>query len=195
MKVLVACEHSGIVRDAFITRGHDAWSCDLLDTEIPGNHLQCDVLTILNDGWDIMIAHPPCTYLSNSGVSWLYRKENRWDMMRQGAEFFKRLLESDIPKITVENPIPHKYALEIIGRKYDQIIQPYQFGHLESKATCLWLKCLPRLDETNNVKQDMLKLDKAEWQKLHYLPPSKDRWKLRSKTYSGIAKAMAEQWG
>lgn len=195
MRVLVACEYSGTVRDAFAIAGHDAWSCDLLDTDKPGKHIKGDVLQILNDGWDLMIAHPPCTYLSNSGVSWLYRKENRWEMMRQGAEFFKKLLESDIPKIAVENPIPHKYALEIIGRKYDQIIQPYQFGHLESKATCLWLKRLPGLKETNNVKQDMLKLDKNEWQRLHYLPPSKDRWKLRSKTFDGIAEAMANQWG
>jgi hypothetical protein len=194
MRVLVACEYSGTVRDAFTIAGHDAWSCDLLDSDKPGKHIKGDVLQILNDGWDMMIGHPPCTYLSNSGVSWLYRKENRWEMMRQGAEFFKKLLEADIPKIAVENPIPHKYALEIIGRKYDQIIQPYQFGHLESKATCLWLKCLPGLNETNNVKQDMLKLDKAEWQRLHYLPPSKDRGKLRSKTFDGIAEAMAKQW-
>jgi len=195
MRVLVACEYSGTVRDAFAIAGHDAWSCDLLGSDKPGKHIKGDVLQILNEGWDMMIAHPPCTYLSNSGVSWLYRKENRWDMMRQGAEFFKKLLEADIPKTAVENPIPHKYALEIIGRKYDQIIQPYQFGHLESKATCLWLKGLPGLNETNNVKQDMLKLNKAEWQRLHYLPPSKDRWKLRSKTFDGIADAMANQWG
>lgn len=195
MKVLVACEFSGIVREAFKAKGHDAWSCDLLPTEIKGNHFQCDVLEILDLSWDLMIAHPPCTYLANSGVMWLHKQEGRWDKMREGAEFFKKLLNADIPKICIENPIMHKYAKEIIGTNFTQSIQPYQFGHKEQKRTCLWLKGLPKLKETNNVKEEMLKLSDKERQRLHYLPPSKDRWKLRSTTFQGIANAMANQWG
>lgn len=195
MKVLVACEYSGVVRDAFIKRGHDAMSCDLLETDRPGPHYQGDVFDIIDQGWDLMIAHPPCTYLSNSGVSWLYRKEGRWQQMEGGAKFFKRLWESDIPKIAVENPIMHKYAKEIIGATQDQIVHPWMFGHPEQKATCLWLKNLPELHETDNVKEEMNQLSDKERQRLHYLPPSKDRWKIRSKTYQGIAEAMAEQWG
>jgi hypothetical protein len=187
MRVLVACEFSGVVREAFRKQGHDAWSCDLLPTEIPGQHIQGDVRDILDDGWDMMIAHPPCTYLANSGVSWLYRKAGRWEKMREGAMFFKTILEADIPKICVENPIMHKYAVEIIRRRQDQVIQPWMFGHGETKATCLWLKNLPELEPTDMV-------DGRE-QRLHYLPPSKDRWKLRSITYQGIADAMAAQWG
>lgn len=196
MRVLVACEYSGKVREAFRKLGHDAWSCDLLpaDDNSP-YHYQGDVFDIIDQNWDLMIAHPPCTYLTNAGVSWLYRKEGRWDQMKDGAEFFKKLLEADIPKIAVENPIMHKYAVEIIGRRQNQVVQPWMFGHMEQKATCLWLKGLPELKPTNNVKEDMLKLPKAVAQRLHYLPPSKDRWKIRSETYQGIADAMANQWG
>lgn len=206
MDVLIACEFSGIVREEFRKLGHNAYSCDLLPADDYQTwHIQGDVREIIlkpikerNDvwwsHWDLMIAHPPCTYLSNSGVSWLYKQPERWGLMRDGAEFFKELLNADIPKICVENPIQHKYAKEIIGQNYTQIIQPYMFGHTEQKATCLWLKNLPQLKETNNVKEEMLKLPKKESQRLHYLPPSKDRWKLRSTTYRGIAKAMAEQW-
>lgn len=186
MRILIACEYSGTVRDAFALHGHEVMSCDLLDTESPGPHYKGDVFDIINDGWDLMVAHPPCTYLCNSGVSWLYRQEGRWDKMREGAGFFKKILNSDIPKIAVENPIMHKYAVEIVGRRQDQVIQPWQYGHGETKATCLWLKNLPLLEPTDIV-------DGRE-QRLHRLPPSEDRWKLRSKTYSGIAKAMAEQW-
>jgi len=195
MRVLVACEYSGIVRDAFTRLGHDAISCDILSTEKPGKHYTGDVLDILYDDWDLLIAHPPCTYLANSGVCHLHTDSTRWNKMRQGALFFKTLLTAPIAKICVENPIPHKYAVEILGEKYSQTIQPYQFGHPESKRTCLWLKGLPPLKETNNVKHifDMLPKNKA--QRLHYLPPSKDRWKLRSTTYEGIANAMATQWG
>ncbi|AEK19501.1 phage related protein [Methanococcus maripaludis X1] len=196
MKVLVACEFSGIVRTEFEKIGHDALSCDLLPTEIPGSHYQGDVKDILYfEKWDLIIAHPPCTYLCNSGVPHLYTQKGRWELMRAGAEFFKRFLELKCRKIAVENPIPHKYALEIIGRKYDQKIQPYQFGHPESKATCLWLKGLPKLEETENVKSEMQKLPKNQQQRIYHLPPGKDRAKLRSKTFTGIAKAMAEQWG
>jgi hypothetical protein len=142
-------------------------------------------MDIINDGWDMMIGHPPCTRLCNSGVVWL-AKRNLWDDMRTGAEFFKALLDADIPKIAIENPIMHKYAVEIIGRRQDQIIQPWQFGHGETKATCLWLKGLPKLTPTDIV-------DGRE-QRLHKLPPSKDRAKLRSLTFPGIAKAFADQW-
>lgn len=187
MRVLIACEFSGTVRDAFATKGHDAWSCDLLPTEKPGNHIQDNVLNHLGDGWDLMIAHPPCTYLCNSGVCWLYRKEGRWDQMKEAAKFFKRFLEAPIPRIAVENPIMHKYAIEIIGRRQDQVIQPYMFGHGERKATCLWLKNLSPLEPTELVE--------GREQRLHRLPPSPDRWKERSRTYKGIAEAMATQWG
>ena len=195
MRVLVACEFSGIVRDAFAARGHDAWSCDILPTERSGNHIQGDLLEILNDGWDLMIAHPPCTYLSNSGVLWLYKNYDRWADMARGSVFFKKILSAPIAKIAVENPIPHKYALQIIDRKYDQIIQPYHFGHPESKATCLWLKNLPPLISTENMQSVMAGMPKKQTQRLHYLPPSPERAKLRSTTFTGIAKAMAEQWG
>ena len=195
MKVLVACEYSGTVRDAFIAKGHEAMSCDLLPTDVPGPHYQGDIFDIINDGWDLMIAHPPCTYLTNSGVTWLYKQEGRWKDLIDGAVFFRRLHESNIPKIAVENPIMHKYAKQIIGVDQSQVIQPWMFGHAEQKATCLWLKCLPLLKPTNNVKEEMMKLTPQERQRLHYLPPSEDRWKIRSKTYDGIAQAMAEQWG
>lgn len=185
MRVLVACEFSGIVRDAFAARGHDAWSCDLLPTERPGNHIQDDVLKHLDDGWDMMIAHPPCTRLANSGVMWL-EKRNLWGDLAKGIEFFNALLNADIPMIAVENPIQHKYARAEI-RKPDQIIQPWMFGHGETKATCLWLKNLPLLQPTNIV-------DGRE-QRLHRLPEVLDRWKERSRTFPGIAQAMADQWG
>ena len=186
MKVLIACEESGIVREAFKKLGHNAWSCDLLDTGIPGKHIKDDVINHLNEGWDLMIAHPPCTRLCNSGVMWL-EKRDLWMDLEISATFFKKLLNADISRIAIENPIPHKYALEIIRKKYDQIIQPWMFGHGETKATCLWLKGLPKLKPTNMVS--------GRIQRLHKLPPSKDRAKLRSITYPGIAKAMAEQWG
>lgn len=195
MKVLIACEFSGVVRDAFAELGHGAMSCDLLPTEKLGQHYQGDVFDIINDGWDMMIAHPPCTYLANSGVRWLHEKKGRWSDMSDGAKFFKSLLEANIDKLCIENPIPHKYAIEIIGSKYDQIIQPYQFGHMESKATCLWLKGLPKLEQTDNVKTEMLELPKNVSQRLHYLPPGPNRQKDRSRTYKRIANAMASQWG
>ena len=185
MKVLVACEESGTVRDAFRKKGHESYSCDILPNKSK-YHIQDDVLKHLNEGWDLMIAHPPCTYLCNSGVSWLHTREGRWEELEKAKQFFKVFLDSDIPKICIENPIPHKYAREMIG-KYTQIVQPWQFGHGETKATCLWLKNLPKLKPTNIVE--------GREQRLHKLPPSKDRARLRSITYSGIAEAMAEQWG
>ncbi|UCC87929.1 MAG: hypothetical protein JSV81_01150 [Anaerolineales bacterium] len=196
MKVLVACEYSGRVRDAFIKRGHDAMSCDILPTDVDGPHYQGDVRDILNDGWDLMIAHPPCTYLTNSGVTWLHKDPSRWAKLDEGAAFFKMLLEAPVDRIAVENPIMHKYAKERIGGvKQSQVVQPWMFGHMEQKATCLWLKGLPMLKPTKDVKAEMMALPDSERQRLHYLPPSKDRWKKRSETFQGIADAMAEQWG
>jgi len=196
MRVLVACEYSGAVRDAFIAAGHDAMSCDVLPTDVFGPHYQGDVRDVLHDGWDIMIAHPPCTYLTNAGVTWLHRDADRWAKLDEGAAFFKVLLNAPISKICVENPIMHKYAKERIGGvKQSQTVQPWMFGHTEQKATCLWLKGLPLLTPTDNVKAQMMALPDRERQRLHYLPPSADRWKLRSTTYAGLAAAMAEQWG
>lgn len=201
MKVLVACEFSGTVREAFRDLGHDAYSCDILPDEIDSPyHYQEDILKHLKKFWhtyDLMIAHPPCTYLANSGVCHLYKKDgqvdkDRWKKMEKAKVFFETLLTAPIPRIAVENPIPHKYG---VGKTYSQIIQPWQFGHTERKATCLWLKNLPKLEGTKNVKEEMLKLPKKEQQRLHYLPPSPDRWKIRSTTYKGIARAMAKQWG
>lgn len=192
MKVLIACEESQAVTKEFRKLGHDAFSCDILPCSggHPEWHYKDDAIKVLYaGGWDLVIAHPPCTYLCNSGVCWLYKNgqknEERWEQMRQGAEFFKKFL--DYPGlIAIENPIMHKYAVEIIGRRQDQVIQPWQFGHGETKATCLWLKGLPLLEPTNVVE--------GREQRLHRLPPSKDRANLRSKTYEGIAKAMATQW-
>ena len=184
MKVLVACEYSGAVRDAFILKGYDAISCDLLPTDVKGPHYQGDVFDIINDGFDLMIAHPPCTRLCNSGVRWL-KERNLWGDMRESAHFFKRLLNSNIRHIAIENPIMHKYAAEIIGRKADQIVQPWMFGHGETKATCLWLKNLPPLKPTNIVQ--------GRKQRIWLLPPGPDRWKERSRTFTGIAEAMADQ--
>lgn len=202
IRVLIACEESQAVCIAFRERGFDAYSCDLQDCSggHPEWHIKGDVLNVINDDWDMMIGHPTCTFLTNSGVCWLWDKSGnknsqRWSSLYDGATFFKKLLESDIQFIAIENPIPHKYAVELIGRKYDQCIQPYQFGHPESKATCFWLKGLPKLTETNNVKDEWKALPKNQAQKLHYLPPGPDRAKLRSKTFQGIAAAMAEQWG
>ena len=183
MRVLIACEFSGRVRDAFIAKGHDAMSCDLLSSDMPGPHYQGDVLDILDDGWDLMIAHPPCTHLAVSGAAWF--AEKRADGRQQHAiDFFMQLANADISKIAVENPVS---IMSTKWRKPDQIVQPWMFGHGETKATCLWLKNLPKLHPTDIV-------DGRE-QRIHRLPPSIDRWKLRSVTYQGIADAMAEQWG
>lgn len=196
MRILVACEYSGRVRDAFIRHGHDAMSCDILPTDAPGPHYQGDVQNILGDNWDLMVAHPPCTYMTNSGVTWLHKDPTRWAKLDDAAAFFKLLLDAPIEKIAVENPIMHKYAKERIGGvKQTQVVQPWMFGHTEQKATCLWLKNLPLLVPTNDVKAEMLQLPDNERQRLHYLPPSADRWKLRSTTYMGVAEAMADQWG
>lgn len=202
MKILVACEESQAVCLAFRLLGHEAYSCDLQECSggHPDWHITGDAIEQAYSGnYDMMIGHPPCTFLANSGVQHLWndgiKDAERWENMQGGAEFFKLLLNAPIKRIAIENPIPHKYALKLIGKRYDQIIQPYQFGHLESKATCLWLKGLPKLMPTKNVKRQWLRLPKSEAQRLFYLPPGPERAKLRSKTYEGIALAIAEQWG
>lgn len=181
MKVLVACEYSGTVRDAFRKQGHDALSCDLLPTEKPGPHYQGSVLEILNEGWDMMIAHPPCTHLAVSGARWFKDKRKEQE---QALEFVRILLTANIERIALENPVS---VISSRIRKPDQTIQPWQFGHGETKATCLWLKNLPPLTPTNIVA--------GRENRIHMMPPSPDRWKLRSTTYQGIADAMALQWG
>ena len=195
MRVLVACEYSGRVRDAFIAKGHDAMSCDLLPTDVKGPHYQGDVFDLDLAGFDLMVAHPPCTYLTNAGVVWLHKNPERWAKLDEAALFFARLLNSPVPRTCVENPIMHRYAKERIGGvKQTQVVQPWMFGHPEQKATCLWLKGLPPLQPTHNVRAEMSALPDNERQRLHYLPPSPDRWKLRSTTFQGIADAMAAQW-
>lgn len=198
MRVLVACEESQAVTKEFRARGHEAYSNDILPCSggHPEWHIQGDALEVINDPrWDLMIAHPTCTFIANSGVRHLHTDENRWNELRKACEFFRRLLNCKIPKKALENPIPHKYAIQLIGRKYDQLIQPWMFGHTESKATCFWLEGLPKLTETCNVKYICDVLPKNRVQKIHHLPPSPERRLLRSKTFTGIAKAMAEQWG
>jgi len=183
LKVLVACEYSGRVRNAFAALGHDAMSCDLLPTDTPGNHYEGDVFDIINDGWDLMIAHPPCTHLSVSGARHFAAKQKS-GVQQKALEFVRRLFDAPIPKIALENPIS---IISSRIRKPDQIIQPWQFGHGETKATCLWLKGLPLLVPTNIVN--------GREARVHKMSPSPDRWKLRSTTYQGIADAMANQWG
>lgn len=196
MKVLIACEYSGRVREAFAKLGHDVLSVDLLETEKPGNHYQGNIEDVLYDDWDLMIAHPPCTYLTNSGVCHLHKDPTRWEKLDNGAAFFKLLLDAPIKMKCIENPIMHKYAIERIGGiKQSQVIQPWMFGHMEQKATCLWLEGLPLLTATTNVKAEMMELPKSQRERLHYLPPGPDRWKERSRTYQGVADAMANHWG
>lgn len=183
MRVLVACEYSGVVRDAFIGGGHEAMSCDLLPTEAPGPHYQGDVRDVLDYPWDLMIAHPPCTHLSVSGARHFEAK--RQDGRQQSAvSFFMALAKADIPMIAIENPV---CIMSSMWRRPDQTIQPWQFGHGETKATCLWLKGLPLLRPTDVVE--------GREQRIHKMPPGPNRWKERSRTFTGIAQAMADQWG
>lgn len=196
-RVLIACEYSGVIRRAFSDRGFDAWSCDLLPSEDNSpNHIQCDVLEILNDGWDlIIVAHPPCTRLCNSGVRWLHSAPkgrtlpDMWAELDEAAGFFSAFLNSSCPRIAIENPVMHRHAKERIEnyRKFDQSIQPYEYGHGETKRTCLWLKGLPCLEPTDIVE--------GREARVHNLPPGPDRWKERSRFFPGIAAAMAQQWG
>ena len=189
MKILIACEYSGTVREAVRANGHDAISCDLLPSDDgKPHHYQGNVFDIIYDGWDMMIAHPPCTHLAVSGAAWFkYKKQEQ----AEALGFVRALMDVPIKKICIENPIS---VISTKIRKPDQIIQPWMFGHKESKATCLWLKNLPLLTPTDNVKEAMMLLPIKERQRLHWLPPSPDRWKIRSKTFQGIANAMAEQW-
>ncbi len=186
MKILVGCNKSGREAMALKKLGHDAWTCDILPAEYEGNHIQDDILNHLNDGWDMGIFEPDCTYLANSGVRWLIERPERWPLMIKACELFNKLLDAPIPKIAVENPIQHKYARLFI-RKYDQIIQPWWFGEGETKATCLWLVNLPLLKATNVVDGR----EGRVWKE----PPSPDRKANRARTYQGVADAMAKQWG
>lgn len=183
MRILIACEYSGVVRDAFAVKGWDAWSCDLLPTERPGLHIQGDVLEHLSDGWDMMIAFPPCTHVASSGARHFAAK--RADgRQKEGIDLFMALANAClIPRVGIENPVG---IMSRIYRKPDQIIQPWQFGHGETKATCLWLKGLPELTPSNIVS--------GREHRIHKMSPSPDRWRERSRTYQGIADAMAEQW-
>ena len=192
MKILIACEFSGTVRDAFVAKGHEAWSCDILPSESNGNHIQGNVLEHLDKGWDLMIAHPPCTYLSNAGARFLYPKkvlnEDRYKLGLKAKEFFMALYNAPINKICVENPIASKiFDLP----KRTQIIQPYEYGHPIQKKTCLWLKNLNPLKPTNLIKMRQSTKIPGNW----FNKGGKDRQKNRSKFFSGIAKGMAEQWG
>lgn len=197
MRVLVACEFSGIVRNAFLDRGHDAWSCDLLPAEDRSNrHITGDARDILNDGWDLLlVAHPPCTRLCNSGVRWLSKPppgRTLADMqreLREGAELFSAFWNAPIERICVENPVMHKHAKALIVNyvEFSQSVQPWQFGHGETKRTCFWLKNLPTLKPTNVVP--------GRENRVHRMSPGPERWKERSRFFPGIAKAMAEQWG
>jgi hypothetical protein len=192
VRILIGCESSGTVRDAFIKAGHDAMSCDLLDTESPGPHYKGDLFDVIDYPWDLALFHPPCTHLAVSGAAWF--KAKRLDGRQQAAvSFFMRIVRQSqhIPSVGVENPV---CIMSSLWRKPDQVIHPYQFGHMEQKSTCLWLKGLPILKPTNDVKAEMMALPKRERERLHYLPPSADRWKERSKTYQGFADAMASQW-
>ena len=194
MKVLVACEYSGIVRDAFAAKGHDAWSCDILPTESQGNHLEGDVLEHLDKGWDLMIAHPPCTHLAVSGARWFTEGKKPWSLQEEALDFVRKLLDAPINKIALENPVS---VISTKIRKPNQIIQPFQYGHDVTKKTCLWLKNLPNLKPTKIVKPDIILVNGKKMSRMHYESfklPSKERSKVRSKFYTGIAEAMADQW-
>ena len=194
MRVLVACEESQVVCKAFRAKGHAAFSCDIqgCSGDHPEWHIKDDVLLHLNDGWDLMIAHPPCTYLCNSGIRWLHEDDSRWAKMVFAADFFKDLLNCNIPRICIENPIMHIYALDEIAKDKDQIVQPYYFGDNKSKETWLWLKNLPRLRSTAELNLNN-HIDPE--QEVFFISPGVDRPKIRSKTYGGLAAAMADQWG
>jgi len=195
MKVLIACEYSGIVRDAFAAKGHDAWSCDILPTESPGNHFQGDVLEHLDKGWDLMIAHPPCTHLAVSGARWFTEGKKSWSLQEDALDFVRKLLDAPIDKIALENPVS---VISTKIKKPNQIIQPFEYGHDVTKRTCLWLKNLPNLKPTKIVKPDIVLVNGKKMSRMHYESfklPSKERSKVRSKFYTGIAEAMADQWG
>jgi len=196
MKVLIACEYSGVVRDAFTRAGHYAMSCDLLPSDSPGPHYQGDVRDVIGQGWDLMVAHPPCTYLSVSGMHWTKRGLRDPQLTEDALAFVRLLMDAPVPRIAIENPIS---VISSRIRKPDQIIHPYQFGHDASKATCLWLKGLPPLQPTQTIEPRIVN-GRRRWGNQtdsgqNRLSPSPDRWKLRSATFAGIAQAMADQWG
>lgn len=218
MRVVVLFERSGRVREAFRALGHDAWSVDIEQSDQPGQHVVADVWDVLRRyHWlmraDLVIAHPPCTYLTAAGVRWLYRYDKeakrtvvddagqpvrdaaRWALMRRDAELFRRVLDFPVPRVAVENPRMHAHAAAIVGRRQDQTVQPWQFGHPEKKATGLWLRGVPPLVPTDDVRHVMAGLSRAETDRVHRMPPGPDRQRLRSLTYQGIADAMAAQWG
>ena len=195
MKVLVACEYSGIVRDAFTKKGHDAWSCDILPTESLGNHIQDDILNHLDKNWDMMIAHPPCTHLAVSGARWFSNGHKPISLQIESLEFVRKLMNAPINKIAVENPVS---VISTKIKKPTQIIQPFHYGHAVKKTTCLWLKNLPNLIPTKMVEPEMVKNKGYIMSKFHYDTfklPKAIRGKVRSRFYEGIAEAMAEQWG
>jgi hypothetical protein len=188
-RVLIACEYSGVMRSAFAMRGHDVWSCDLLPSDDASpRHIQGDVRPLLRDRWDLVIAHPPCTRLCNSGVRWLAERD-LWEEMREGAEFFLECLDANAACVAVENPVMHRYARDLIGRGPDFTVQPWQFGDPAKKRTCFWTRGLRPLVPTSAMTAAEAKPD------CHYASPGPDRWRLRSKTYAGIAAAAALQWG
>lgn len=196
MRVLVACEYGGRVRDAFIDRGHDATSCDLLPTDAPGPHYEGDVFDIIDEGWDLLVAFPPCTYLCSSGLHWNKRRPERAAKTEEALVFVQALLAAPVPRIALENPIG---CISTRVRKPDQIVHPWMFGDDASKATCLWLKGLPLLTPTGSVAPRIVD-GRKRWANQtdsgqNRLPPSEDRWKLRSLTYPGLAAAMSQQWG
>lgn len=196
LSVLVGCEHTGIVRDAFLRAGHYAMSADLLPSESSaGDHHQGDVLEVLDGDWDIAIFHPPCTYLANAGARHLYEPSRRWQDMIHAAVFFRRLLECDIPRVAVENPVMHGWGQMVIGRQADQWVQPHHFGHAETKKTGLWLRNLPALRATHDMREELAAMTPAQRQRLGNMGERKDRGLLRSRTPLGMADAMAEQWG
>lgn len=208
LRVLVACEFSGIVREAFRRRGHDAWSCDLLPAEDGSEfHITGDVSVILDHGWHLLVGHPPCTLLSNSGCGWLFNtpknptpgvlyEKERFDGLKEAVKFFLLLWRCPIPHICIENPRPHKWAMELIGRKFDCKIQPWEFGDKQKNGTCLWLKNLPPLMPTKFVGPPPTDKEEAKkWEDCWRMAPGKDQAKNRSRTFPGIAEAMAEQWG
>lgn len=204
MHVLIACESSGVERRAFAERGHDVWSCDLLpadDGDPTERHIVGDVGPLLACSWDLVIAHPPCTYLANSGARWLYaddgsRDPQRWAAMADGVEFFRLMFTANSPRLCVENPVQHRHAVEAHGMgRPAQTVQPYQYGHLETKRTAYWLRGLPPLVPTTDLRAQTMALPERERARVHYASPGADRWKVRSVSYPGIAAAMAEQWG
>lgn len=196
MKVLVGCEYSGVVRDAFASRGHDAISCDLLPSDRPGKHYQGDIMVPLDDYWDLIIMHPPCTALTVAGNKWYGEGQPKYQERVTSAKWTEHLwkcAKASSQKVCFENPVGVLTRLTSMPKA--NYVQPYQFGHLEQKKTGLFLHGLPPLFPTDNVYDEMMKLPKRERERLHYLPPSKDRWKIRSTTFQGIADAMALQWG